>query len=425
MTRCCRFTCVLIVLGLFTTTALIAAAGDQAKALKYQFKSGETYIYAVTIIAETPDATETSKGTIQLVVKAADATSMQMTPTVSLPKQIKSKPGKGFKGVGLKGSTGQLFFGTREVTIDSYGKVIKSAGETPLPYLLGPAGELVLEPLSPKGEKGWKREKDLVIREVQRTAFGAPGRANETNTPAKEVVTCEIVAAAGSSVQLKKTYELKTVAAEGSEARIQFQGTGEFTFDTQAGLMKAGEFTGSIVLSEKNVTVRIPLTYSYRLMDAAEAAAAKKEQEERRAKSAEAAKEAAVLKPLADPDITSALADLKSTNRLTSQKAADRLAKAIPVENRREEVAAQLAGSIKDALSRLHISKALKVWGTDKSVAPLLKNQDWVVRMDACKILAEVGTKESLPALQAAQSDSNRSVVNEATKAIKSIEARK
>ena len=416
----------LIVLGLIGSATGALATGDAAKGLKYQFKSGETYVYAVTIVAEGPDATETSKGTIQLVVKAADATSMQLAPTVSLPKQVKAKAGfkggPGFKGP--KGPFGPPTFTARLVTIDPYGKIVKSSGETSLPYLLGAATELMIEPLSPKGENKWGTEKDLVIREVQRSVGFGPPRASETNTSAKEVVTYEIAGTEGATAQIKKTYDLKTAAPEGTDARIQLQGTADLAFDTQAGLMKSGEFKGAIVLSEKNVTRRIPLTYSYRLMTEAEVATLKKEQDERKAKSIEAAKEAAALKPVADADITSALADLKSTKKITAIKAADRLAHAIPIEARRQEVAKELAGYLGDLSLRMHASKALKVWGTDQAVTPLLKHQEWTVRMEACKVLAEIGTKEALPALRAAQSDSNRLVINEAAKAIKAVEAR-
>ena len=45
--------------------ALLAAetltAGEGGQGLKYQFKSGETYVYAVNIVGELGSATQTSK----------------------------------------------------------------------------------------------------------------------------------------------------------------------------------------------------------------------------------------------------------------------------------------------------------------------------------------------------------------------------
>src|SRR5207249_82465 len=107
------------------------------------------------------------------------------------------------------------------------------------------------------------------------------------------------------------------------------------------------------------------------------------------------------------------------------RKAAERLSKAEPIAARRDEVAKELAPALKDLSLRFPVSKALKVWGTDKAVMPLLKDADLFVRLETCKILAEIGTSECLPALRAALEDANRSVVFEAGKAIKAVEGRK
>src|SRR5205823_14488091 len=143
--------------------------------------------------------------------------------------------------------------GPRELTIDLYGKVLTSSGATSLPLLLGTAEELVIEPLSAKGEKRWQFERDLVVREGERAANpkGPPKAANESNTAAKEVVTYEMAGSTDSLVTIKKTYDLKTAPQDGT-ARIQLQGTGELAFDSRAGLIKTGKFKGTIVVAEKN-----------------------------------------------------------------------------------------------------------------------------------------------------------------------------
>src|SRR5262249_54024578 len=119
-------------------------AGEAGRELKYQFKPGETYVYAVTIVGELGAATQTSKGTIQLTGKAADSNQLQLTPLVKLSTQLRQPPSPGKKGIrggpgGLfgKGPSGAKFVGSRELTIDPYGKIIKSSGATSLPQLLG------------------------------------------------------------------------------------------------------------------------------------------------------------------------------------------------------------------------------------------------------------------------------------------------
>jgi hypothetical protein len=406
-------------------------AGQAGQGPRYQFKPGETYVYAVTIVGELGAATQTSKGTVELTAKSAAGDQLQLTPRVSISTQLRQPVSPGKKGPRVgpggpfgRGPMGPRFVGPREVTIDPYGKILKTSGTTSLPLLLGTAEELVIEPLSPTGEKRWQQEKDLVVREGERAAKGPPRTVNETNTAAKEVVTYEVVSSAGSLLTIKKKYDLKTASQDGA-SRIQFEGNGDLTFDTRAGLIKAGEFKGAIVVTEKNVTLRIPVTASYRLMDAAEAAALKKAEDEQRARLLDAARKAAAPAPASDADITRALADLKSGTKNVMRQAADRLSKAEPIPARRDEVARELAPALKDLSLRFQVSKALKVWGTDQSVLPLLKDADLFVRLETCRILTEVGTPESLPALRAALADTNRSVALEAAKAIKAIEGRK
>ncbi len=119
------------------------------------------------------------------------------------------------------------------------------------------------------------------------------------------------------------------------------------------------------------------------------------------------------------------LGKLKSGDKNAVRQAADKLAKALPIAGLRDEVAEELARALPDFSIRLQASNALKVWGTDKAVLPLLQHKDLFVRSEACKILGEIGGNESLPALRAAQSDSNGLVAMEAKKAVKAVEGRK
>jgi hypothetical protein len=163
------------------------------------------------------------------------------------------------------------------------------------------------------------------------------------------------------------------------------------------------------------------------LLQELEAAGLKKTEEENRAKALEAAtaRLAAKSAPAGEVDINSALADLKSGNKTKASNAAELLSTAALVAGRRDEVANELATALKDNALRTAASKALKVWGADKAVVPLLKDSRVFVKMEACKILAEIGTNECPPALQAVLQDSNGSVRREAAVAVKAVEGRK
>src|SRR5262245_51978894 len=101
-------------LSCFSLAVLVALASHAAaggvKGMMYQFKAGETYAYAVKIVADRPDATETYEGHIQITIKAIAADGIRLTPSASLPGKVKSKVapapagGKGFKGKSAPGS---------------------------------------------------------------------------------------------------------------------------------------------------------------------------------------------------------------------------------------------------------------------------------------------------------------------------------
>ena len=59
-----------------------------------------------------------------------------------------------------------------------------------------------------------------------------------------------------------------------------------------------------------------------------------------------------------------------------------------------------------------------------KAVAPYLSDPDWTTRLNVCKILNEIGTKDSVGALQLAMRDSNRLVARQASQALASVARR-
>jgi len=426
----------------------------------------------VTIVGEVGDHTETTTGTVKFTVKA-DGDHLQLTPSVDLSTkgkpqapQGRQKPGR--FGPGMMPPAMPKFPGIpgrakaapqRELTIDTYGNIFKFTEPTPLPLLLGTAEEFVVEPLSPEGENTWRHERRTALREK-----------DNTNTPAKEVTTYEIAGSSGSTVKIKKIYEFKTVPKAAQATRIQLKGTTEITFDNQAGLITTGKFKGAIAVTQKNANFRIPVTASYRLLTGEEAKNA-----------------AAGLTAFSDAEINKAIAEINGGG-FNARMAADRLARAIPDDKRRDEVVSALTPLMqdKDGFVRAAAANGLRTWGTAKNVAdfvgllkdengfarqaafdalvrlkdakgaealaqlmldngqrfqaatslkamgsaaekavlPLLKNSEWAVRLEACRVLVVIGTHESLAALKTAQSDSNAFVTIEATKAVKAIQGR-
>jgi HEAT repeat protein len=92
-----------------------------------------------------------------------------------------------------------------------------------------------------------------------------------------------------------------------------------------------------------------------------------------------------------------------------------------------ERAAEPLAECLNDFFLRGHAIKALKTMGSvaEKAVLKQLESSDVGVRIEACKILQEVGTKASLTALEFAAKDSNAGYAKAATDAMQAIKERK
>jgi serine/threonine protein kinase len=193
-------------------------------------------------------------------------------------------------------------------------------------------------------------------------------------------------------------------------------------------------------------------------------------------------------KPLTDKELDQALFELKSGDHGRCQAAAKRLANAVPTEGRRAEIAKALEPMTTDAnlFQRWAAVEALGTWGTKESIPILIKliedeqhavrwaalaslgrlqdergaeavakrltsadrgfaakalqamgpvaekallkyidDREWSVRLLVCQTLKVVGTKESLPALEAAKNDDNGNVRMAAEDACKAVAERK
>lgn len=464
---------------------LPAAAQEKSEApLKYRLKPGEAYVYAVTVVADRSDAIETLKGNIHLTVKSADDKVIHMTHSGILNSSVKAKVITKGPRMTPRGPTAIVKSREFSVTpsgkvlkLSGEQSLSYLLGNVPQLLIepLAPDG---------KNRWEHSNEMN-VLEVENTFPFSRLSPKTQKKSTATAITKCEIVDRKDNLVKIKKTYELKTaLLAENNMPHFQMDGSGELEFDSQAGVMKSCDYKATLTVNVTNASIRVPITVAYRLMTADEVAALKKETAERLAKLKEEQK-TPESKTLSDGDITIALAQLDSKNNFTFREAADKLTKTNPDEARRDEVTTKLESLLKerDFTVRMAGAKALKTWGTAKNVPALiallkddnglaknaaiealgsikdiksaeavaailpefssqrpavealksmgpiaekpvlaqLKHNDWKVRFEACKVLAVIGTKDSLADLKAALSDSNALVSKEAEKAIKAI----
>ncbi len=361
------------------TSASAAAAPD----LRYQFKAGSNYVYSVRIEATEPKYVATSTGNLTYSIKAANQDGITLTAKGSVSTQRKAKEGVSVRppmfGDGILriggfrfGSLGRMdgpFATPNEVQIDATGRVLRETGEAQLPQAFGALSRLVIEQLPPAGKGSFDHATDCVLL-TEEKVFRTPMTytLKEVRLPAKEKSSHTIGKAIGDLVPVKKTYELKTFATVGGQPKFEIKGEGTNTFDLKAGLFRELLFTGSILENSENVTVRVPITLTVKLLEGEALVAA--------------LKPAPVLPkpettPLAADERAALLADLKGDNKAKRSLALHRFPTVQP-DNAKSEVEVELLRFLKDEdqFARQFAAKGLAVWGGKNSVEPLIKQLD-------------------------------------------------
>ncbi len=378
-------------------------------------------------------------------------------------------------GVGRRGKNRDT-----ELTIDQHGNLVSIRGSSQLPFLLGNLSQLLFDPLPKAGATSATVTRDISIHLSDgRSRFSPRGRANTTKKlAAVETTTYTVTKVMPDFVSIRKKYELKTADKVAGESRFEIQGVGTTTFDYKVGTPLKLEYELTEFVRTENVVRETPVKVTFTLLD--------KAARTKLAQTIEGAS-LFPYEPLNDEQVQEVLADLKSdnathylgamkllqgkrnvkpnaeiskaleawladeteANRWQAAKCLEQWAtiQAIPtlmktlddksmitrhaammalawlqVEKTAEPIATHLANQ-KD---RLGASKALKKMGViaESAVLKHLENDDWMVRLEAVRILQVIGTDESIPSLQARQSDSQALIQRVAGEAIQAIQER-
>jgi len=304
---------------------------------------------------------------------------------------------------------------------------------------------------------------------------------------AHEITTFSIKQTTGNLVHIRKEDSLRSEELVDGNPKYLMTGEGELVFDLQRGLLQSQSIKYTITLAEKNLLLKIPVTVDCRLLDGDEVAKRREEDKQNLATAQAAAAKANEPKAFGSGEREKLLRDLKDRNEWTVRAAADRLAKA-PADDHPEEIAAALAGLLSDRsnLIRTSAAKALVTWATAANCAALrplagdsdlwlrqavmqalarfptaenaeavagrlvemsdrgeagaalrkmgpvaepavlvyLKDRDGWVRLEACKVLADIGTSKSLPALETFGASGQGFDKPESEKAIRAIQGR-
>jgi hypothetical protein len=356
-----------------------------------------------------------------------------------------------------------------------------------MPFLLGDVGMYLIEPLPADARASWETSGSWTITEgnggFPGRPFGMPGRprpfgpaAAGKSFKATDNTKFARSPAAGDAVTITKNYHLN------ADNGLTMIGEGRITFDMKNGLPRSSNFKATLTTVDANGKRSQPFQVTYKLLEGAERdkvlnpppppkveakpltdeeltqllvdvkgadrqrrmnalnrLALAKPIDQRRGEVSKAVepilddkdlftrkKGAEVLGVWGDKDAVPALVNLlgdgnvfvrwdamTALGKLQDERAAEPAAARLPTQEDRANAA------------KLLISLGAKA---EKAVVPYLKygdtQKDWPIRLEACKILKEIGTKASKAALDAASRDSNGLVAMEAKKALDAAAAR-
>ncbi len=385
----------------------------------------------------------------------------------------------GFGGMGFMHAP---FGQPNEVKIDANGHILSAKGGTDLPRALGDLSQLIIENLGSGDSWNTSEGCSIVLQLTHRLSpYSHFGKTDTERLPATETIRYKL--SKGNSnesvVDISKHYEMRTNEKVGENPRLEMIGDGTIKFDRAAGVPK--QLTFNVTLTDrpdKNTTVATPVKVTYQLLDG----------QAREAAMHPPAPVKVEPKPLEFGDQSNLVADLDTGDNFKKMNAANKLAGASSAGNsHRKEFARALEGllSDKDGFVRQSGVRALAVWGDSESVTklisqlndesfavrwavyeslgtlhdaraaapiatwlpkesdfagkalksigngaapavrPYLKDAEWTARLEACRILKEIGGGADISALKAASSDSNGIVSGAAKEAITAIEKRK
>jgi hypothetical protein len=317
--------------------------------------------------------------------------------------------------------------------------------------------------------------------------FGPHPNNTGPRSNATEVLSYRVAGVNGNEIKIEKKFNLTTEEQVNGEPKQSYTGAGDLLFDSAIGVPRSLSMKYTLVQHEGNVTIQVPVSVTYHLLTPEEIAANKAAAEEVRKKNEAVQAEANRIIPLAAGELDGLLKDIKTGDTWAVQKAAKRLSKAT-VNDRQKEVSAVLTPRLKDrdVFIKHSVANALVVWAADENladfikaagdddlevrksmfqilekhktkeaaeaivqglipglgrgdaakalvqmgsiaegaVAKILNDRDGWVRKEACRILEQIGTKESLPALQEYAGKATGFDKSDAEKAIKAIRER-
>ncbi len=376
--------CFSIVVGLYLFQSELSAA-SRKPLLRYRFSEGQTNVYSVQIESRGENGTETLVGNVTVTCRAGQSNVIclalrgMLTPKRDMGGRMPYYGG----GPNYPRWMNPVPLGEGcEIQIDDRGRVLRAAGDYPLPIPLGTLAQSLVETLPESAESRWETTEELAVMDDPQALgpattfsggsqpYGMPyygGGFGGRNLPAVVAVTrklkYETKGTTNQNVTIQKRLGLDSQLRSGAEPRISANGDGEFELDHESGLLRRVVMQFKSVVNTETVTRRTTISLRVTLLEGKE-----------RESVLQSAAPAPGTPPrkLSSAEVQKIIEDLKSSDSNVRRMAASKLQNSELTE-------------APPALIEI--------------MAGAMAESDMSMRMAAVKVIADFGTVEHVPAL--------------------------
>jgi hypothetical protein len=429
-TRDCKIVRFVLLLGASSCLATMTFGRSANSELRYKFPLGQTNVYHVEVQVRGETGLETTGGNVFLVPSETGSNVVRLSYRANLDvKREADNPYRGFGGM-FPGRMAVQPSEKCEIQIDDRGRVLRDAGDYPLPIPFGVLMTALIEPLpeSPSATK-WETSGESAVVDspywlgpaagIFPQQFGPPfymnygPRISTGVLPVTQHVIYRVTATTSETITIHKQQTLHSLLKNGTDPRVSATVEGDLVFDRAAGLFRQIEMRGTALASTETMSRNTRVSLKCQLLQDAELAAA-------------------LAPPVPTPtpkpapdDLQKLVTDLASEDVTVRRNAAIRLGNTT-LDSPSSELLGRMASLTTDVDPSIRQSAAnfLKTYGTTNEVPvliKLLKDSDWSIHQNAIKGLGRIKDERAIDPLVDEITRGGQPGMQEASTALASI----
>jgi len=372
--------------------------------LCYRPSPNQTNTYRVEIELRGEGGTETTAGNITVTTRAIGSNVIALAFRGSLTprRDVPTSPAYGLSGYPRWFAPASFSTGS-EIQFDESGRVLRIAGDYPLPLPLGTFAQLFVELLPASEKSRWEITETLSALDDSISfgpaasffgaqSTGAPYYAGPNYPRGSAAVIAvnrktkyQVASSTPDRLTIKKSFALDSLLQAGNEPRLSASGEGEFVFDRRQGLIRSVELQTKAVMNTESVTRRMTAVLHLKLLEG----------KERDAALHPSTSQPVTAKQIFSPESALELERPSPTPRPQKKLSSDEVSKLMD-DLKSEDTSARVNAASKFQTFELAATAPPELLTL---MAGMLTNADSSMRMAAAKVIADQGTSEHVPLL--------------------------